>query len=690
MSRHDRAAALWIDGNPTVAIAEERIDRRKRSKSFFSDGVGCLPPLGAITYVLDTAGICADDIDLVVCGRSMSGCLDDALKYLPFRREVITEIPVPSHHLAHAYSAAATAPFDTCAVLVIDEQGHHVSDRFESISWFSADAKCVKPVKSFYGSHDRMSLGMMYDLFSGLVGLSEAGLPAAGKLMALSAFGNPSDMPVPEWLILEEEGGAWVSPSKLGSYLASVGVPQNSFERMAESQNFEQLATNFIPIHWDTTLAMNLASVAQHELERALLHTASLLRKTTGLHELAYAGGVALNCVANSHLQEAGFSDAFVHPAATDDGIAMGLAAYGSMQIFRSPHRTGVFSPFQGRKYASIDCYEALARYGLDSLAVSAQPCDVAKKIMQEEIVCWFSERSEWGPRALGARSILADPRIPGIVDTINKRIKYRERFRPFGVSILDCEAKNLLDLTKSLPGLDRYMLSVSLPLDPRLFGLQHIDGTIRHQIVTPDSGAFYVLLQSFREVTGLGALLNTSFNTWGEPLVESPRDAVRQFLLSGADALFLQGVLISSSDIPEILLVSARQKAQDETHVKPLARARALEACGYPQAALAIARTIPSDLTHGLEHEISRSSLMMRLLAQDEPPEALRNADQVLAMSGLGRPAREAVDYIGTRGGSDAVHGKQAVALLRALAPRGGALLFAQQLFLAEDNDSK
>lgn len=681
MSRHDRAAALWMDGRPAIAIAEERIDRRKRSKAFYADGFATLPPMGAATYVLNAAGVNVEDVDLVVCGRSVSTCIDDAVAYLPFQAEKILELPLPSHHLAHAYSALATAPFRDCAILVADEQGHHLGDAYESITWFSADNDDVSLVKSFNGSRDRLSLGMMYDLFTTLVGLTEAGLPAAGKLMALSACGSRSALPTADWLVLADSGGAYVDPARLEAFLLEAGMPSRSVGQETVDP-FERLALRFAPIHWDTDLAKNLATVAQTELEGAVMHSARSLHEVTGLNRLAFAGGVALNCVANARLASVGFADVFVHPAATDDGIAMGLAAYGSMKVLGERRETGVFSPYLGRRYPAEQSREALEDYGLGSVALTVGPKEAAAELADGRLLCWFSGRSEWGPRALGARSILADPRIEGLVDLINCRVKYRERFRPFGVSVLEEDADLLLDLSKSAPGLDRYMLSVAYPRDSRLNGITHYDGTIRHQVVGREAGAYYELLKAFRELTGLGALLNTSFNTWGEPLVESPTDAVRQFLLCGADSLYLDGLLLRRTDLSASRLSSACSLAQSRTHVKPLARALTLEACGYEDAALQIARNIPSDLSHGPEHEVSRAALMMRLLARSAPDEALECAERVLELSGLGRPAYEAATFIEDTGGSLKVPNARAAELIAEVARQGGVLALISDVF--------
>lgn len=677
MSRHDRAAALWQNGQPSYAIAEERLDRRKRSFSNFSDGKVNLPPMAAVNYVLESSGLRHQDIDLVVCGRSVSSCAPEAVRYLPFPSRKICEVALPSHHLAHAYSAFATARFENAAVLVIDEQGHHVGRGFEALSWFSGEGVNLRSVRNFFGSEGRLSLGMMYDIFAGMVGLTEAGLPAPGKLMALSAFGGVGEDFGPEWLCLEKSGNVYVDVPLLAEFFDRVEIPTHSLAKDLKCRTFVDLSAKFAPIHWDSDEAKFLAAVAQSALELGLMHTATALQRTTGQENLAYAGGVALNCVANSKLAGAGFKDVFVHPAATDDGVAMGLAAYGSLMLGESRRSRSVFLPFLGKNYVAKEAEDVFDAYDLSPYVTRGATVEtVARELSAGRIVCWFAGRSEWGPRALGSRSILANPTVRNVVDIINCRVKHREPFRPFGVSVPVEKAGELLDLEGVPEGLGPYMLAVARPKDERLSGVTHRDGTIRYQLVPRCFGIYHKLLTEFEGQTGLACLVNTSFNTWGEPLVESPEDAVRQFLLSGADLLYLDSCWLDLNEVDEVILDAARASATCRSSVKPLARARALEAAGYPDQALKIALEIPSDLTHGVEHEVSRSAVVMRLTLRSDPERCLREAINILQFASLGRSASEASRVIKELGVSQgAIRLSEAGRLLDVLSSTGGAL---------------
>src|SRR5215207_569149 len=226
MSNHDRSACLLENGVLCCAIAEERLDRRKRSEGFYrSYNRGTVvPPLASIRYVLGEQGITLDDVDLVVCGRSMRPCRDSLLEYLPVPEGRVAEPSLPGHHLAHAYSAYATSPFEETAVLVIDEQGHHSRDgRFEKCSWFEGSTGPLAVLRRFEGTAEDLSLGMFYNVFAAFTGLSEAGQPAAGKLMGLAPLGSER----PDWarlIELDAGGDTRIPLAEFEELFAHVGL----------------------------------------------------------------------------------------------------------------------------------------------------------------------------------------------------------------------------------------------------------------------------------------------------------------------------------------------------------------------------------------------------------------------------------------------------------------------------------
>lgn len=681
MSRHDRAACLVKNGHVVAAIAEERLDRRKRSLGAFAfrpRGI-VVPPLGAMTYVLQHAGITLERVDLVVCGRSMTSCRDAVLASFALDPARVVEPAIPGHHLAHAYSAYATSPFPECAVLVVDEQGHHIDGRFEKCTWFEGDTGSLRPIAAFFGGGDDLSLGMFYNACAAMASLSEADTPSAGKLMGLAAFGQRH----PEWpqlLTLEPGGDSRASLRTLDAFLASIGLPRRAPIHDAPLQRLEDLPF-YVPARWDTPLAADLARKAQDELERALLHIATSLRARSSADALCYAGGVALNCTMNRRLLEAGWTDVYVHPAATDDGNAVGLAMYGWIECLGHA-RTPVprFNPFTGRSYARAEVTRALATFGLEPFAVEVNGSEAAaERAAGGEVVCWFEGGSEWGPRALGARSVVASPLVPGIRDRINSTIKFREPFRPLAISSTEDGLTGLVARDEVASSLAPYMLAAGRVIDDRLAPVRHVDGTVRYQIVSAAmQPAWHALIDAFGRRTGVFAVLNTSFNTLGEPLVETPTDAVRQFLLSGADALIAHDVSLARADIPADALAQAVAQAWAATPIDPLGVAVSLEDAGYPDAALrlldAVGYSEDRALAAGAEACRRFHALQLRAAVRREDlPAARRHADMILKWSALPPEAADAARVIAADP-HDAQH-QIAGRLIGGLAVSGGAL---------------
>lgn len=686
MSSHDRAAALLRDGEIIAAVSEERLDRRKKSQGFYAGGGSvALPPMASITRVLRYSGLRLDDLDLVVCGRSVTLCRETLLSYLPADPKRVIEPPVGSHHLAHGYSAYGTSPFERADVLVIDEQGHHYPDgTFERCTWFTGEDGPLTVLRAFRGSPVSLSLGMFFDVFAALTGLSEGGLPSGGKLMALAGFGRVR----PDWpplISFGEDGDAGADLVALDAFLEhTANVPVNPGYELWPVCGIDELRLKYRPVHWSTDLAADLAAKAQAELERAVLHTASRLRALTDSSYLCYAGGVALNCTVNSRLREVGYEDVFIHPAATDDGCAAGLAIYGWLQIREERRKPDPrFSCELGGAYDQAECQEALVHFGLGDAADKVPVGDIADLIAAGKIVCWYQGGSEWGPRALGRRSILANPTLPDIVGTLNARVKFREPFRPFGLSVAEDALAGLLDVTRVAPSLGPYMLAVAPVVDERLRGMQHRDGTIRYQTVDRENGIYHVLLLETAKRIGLAAVLNTSFNTMGEPLVETPFDAVRQFLLCEADALYLDGYLLSVDTVPAELLHTARERAQAFSRIDRLNLALQQEAAGYPEAARASVAGRAPNLSSGPDRARIHAALTMRLaMAAGDREIALNSARQVISWSGMPESSVSAARLIAENAPQDFPLSAQAAAFLVRLSIQGRALSTLEEIF--------
>ncbi|MBE7099152.1 carbamoyltransferase C-terminal domain-containing protein [Bacillus cereus] len=586
MSNHDRSAALLKNGVIISAIGEERIDRRKKSDGFYGTKPNniVIPPFAAITYVLKEANIGIDEIDLLVCGRSITSCKKDILQYIPICEEKVVEADLPSHHLMHAYSAFGTCPFDKAAVLVLDEQGHRLENGlYEKISMYKGTNNKLEEIRKTYGNKQNISLGMFFDIFASLIGLSEAGVPSAGKLMGLAPYGKHN----PEWkeLIEIENGDLVIDITKIDEFLKDILPIYSNDVVVSEVDDFLK---KYTPVHWNTELGRDIAYKAQSELTKAVEELSFYLFNTTGCKYLCYAGGIALNCTANSKLMNQGWKDIFIQPAATDDGIAIGLCQYGWIEIMGGERIKTKFNPFLGKDYTSSEIIDALEKLYLSEYSKEVEPVSTAAEYIQKgKIVCWFQGASEWGPRALGSRSILANPLEKSITEKINKKVKFRERFRPFGISVIEDDYHNLFVNESIAESLSLYMLNVVQAKDI-LKEVRHIDGTIRFQKVDKEfQPIYYSLIKEVGKKIGVNAVLNTSFNVMGEPLVETPENAIRQFFLSGADVLIIGDICIDKDNFLKDECNKIKSLYEKKLNINLLDFALSLEAADFEDEAV-------------------------------------------------------------------------------------------------------
>jgi carbamoyltransferase len=300
--------------------------------------------------------------------------------------------------------------------------------------------------------------------------------------------------------------------------------------------------------HWQ-----DLAWRVQHDTEEVLLKRAIWLREMTGAKNLVMAGGVALNCVANGRiLREAGYDNVWVQPAAGDDGIAIGTAYYGHLALKKQPRRFVMKHAYLGAKYGDDKIEKASTELVVriqTKVHKGEDVCrDAAKLLSEGNIFGWFQGSSEFGPRALGNRSIIADPRATDMRDRLNKVVKHRQAFRPFAPIVLADRAPEIFEHYAESP----FML-LALDVKPewrdRIPAVVHVDGTARLQTVTEDTNPMlYRLLKEFDELTGVPVLVNTSFNVKGEPIVETPQDAINCFLGTGMDCLVLGDRLMTKT----------------------------------------------------------------------------------------------------------------------------------------------
>jgi carbamoyltransferase len=306
--------------------------------------------------------------------------------------------------------------------------------------------------------------------------------------------------------------------------------------------------------HWE-----DMAWRVQDDTENVLLARARWLRETTGAKNLVIAGGVALNCVANGRLaREAGFENVWIQPAAGDDGIAIGCAAYGQIEVLKQPRSYVMDHSYVGKRYADQDVAQATQKFlvRIQTSAVRSDDIcrDTAKLLAEQKVIGWFQGGSEFGPRALGNRSLLADPRKPEMKDILNSRVKHRQAFRPFAPIVLAERAREVFEGEEDSP----FML-IAKRVRPewrdRIPAIVHVDGTARVQTVREATNpVLYRLLKEFEALTGVPVLINTSFNVKGEPIVETPRDAMICFLTTGIDNLVLHDTLISKNPLHRIV----------------------------------------------------------------------------------------------------------------------------------------
>jgi carbamoyltransferase len=542
---HDTSACLLRDGRIVAFVEEERFNRERHTKRF---------PDTAIAFCLEQGGVGVNDLDVVAFAHRPGldfarGALDALRRGSPKRLAVQAYVDVNlarkelgfrrrwgyrgrvvhvGHHDAHAAAAFYGSPFEEAAVLTLDRGGDFLSTTLQHGRGSS--------LQELAAVRNPDSLGEVYTALTWYLGFA----PNAdeGKVMGLAPYGQDklvgelSDMVrhTPDGLFrvnldhfaYQREGG-WLSRRFVGRY----GPP-----RVPESEL--------------TELHENLAYAVQDLLEEAALHVARSLRQRTGSPNLCLGGGVALNSVMNARLlHEAGFEEIFVQPAASDAGNALGAAQWVWHQQLGRPRERPMEHAFWGPEFGARACEQALERRGLRAEQVADSPAEAARLLAEGQVVGWFQGRAEVGPRALGARSILADPRRAGMKDVVNARVKRREAFRPFAPSVLHERGPTWFGRYYPNP----FMLLV-LPVLPerreRIPAVTHVDGSARLQTVTEDvNRLFHRLIAEFERRTGVPVVLNTSFNLRGEPIVLRPDEAIHDFLSSDMDALFLGDLLV-------------------------------------------------------------------------------------------------------------------------------------------------
>jgi carbamoyltransferase len=532
---HDGAACLLHGHELVVAIKEERLARVRRKRVLAGDPAAC------IFYCLQAAGIRIEDVDRVaitVQGKSRADSHDLSRNAL-LRSIATTKVLHVPHHAAHAVSAFAASGFKDAAVLVVDDTGSPFEDlwpsekaligrnaagSWECLSTYYAEGTTLTPIgKQLYESGEWAAGKPGLPRFRSLGGM----YAAAGQQI----FGQPL------------EGGKVMGLAPYGQCRFD---PQDFFDVVPDGLRFLDTVPARIAggERWphDQSLNRDLARSVQEALEVALLHTARQLRSQSGNPRLCYAGGVALNGVANERiLAEAGFDDVFLYPAADDGGCAVGAAYWALWQMTGENVCRRMTADRGGRDYTKAEIIKAADAVGGVRLMPTADPvAEASARLLDGQIIGWFVDRSEFGPRALGQRSIVCDPRGATAKDELNARIKKREDFRPFAPAILQEVAADWFDLACGNDD-SPFMMRVSPFKAARRAAVPavvHVDGSGRLQTVSRGvNGLFYDLIAEFNRRTGVPMVLNTSFNGKDEPIVETPQNALRTTLATGLDA---------------------------------------------------------------------------------------------------------------------------------------------------------
>jgi carbamoyltransferase len=581
---HDAAAALLKNGQLVAAVQEERFSRIKHDPGF---------PARAIKFCLDRAGITAQDLGHVVfyekpfvkferlllsIGSTFPRSLGVFREAMPqwmgeklWVRSIIKErLGVPldrilftDHHVSHAASAFFCSPFTESAILTVDGVGEWTTTGLGRgrASWNGGDNRLALEQEIRFPH----SLGLLYSAFTAWLGFEVN--EGEYKVMGMAPFGRPLYVDKVRQVIQIDRDGTFAMDMSYFTY--------HFHSRRAFSRKFEtlfgpardprarfvtrQTSTFDDPIPpTDAELEQNqyyadVAASLQNVLEEAMIQLARRAHRETGLSKLCIAGGVGLNSVANYKiLRETPFDEIYIQPAAGDAGGALGAALYAYHVLLGKPRAFVMEHAYWGAEYGEAEIVDFIRGEGLKAETHEDDErflARVVEGLAAGKVVGWYQGPFEWGPRALGNRSILGDPRRADMKDIINIKIKFREPFRPFAPSILMERADDYFELgsaAKHYPA--RFMLYVAPVKKPdQIPAVTHVDGTGRLQTVQRETNPrYYRLIELFGEATGVPVIINTSFNLRGEPIVTTPANAYSTFSTSGMDWLVLGRHLIT------------------------------------------------------------------------------------------------------------------------------------------------
>jgi carbamoyltransferase len=580
---HDAAAALIQDGHLVAAVQEERFSRKKHDAGF---------PTRAIAFCLDKAGLQPGDLDYVAFYEKpfvkAERLVTTILATFPRSRRLFRdgmhlwltekmwikdmirkELRVPSdrilfidHHTSHAASSFFASPFEEAAVLTVDGVGEWTTATLgrAAADWGAGGQNRIDLTHELRFPH---SIGLLYSVFTAFLGFEVN--EGEYKVMGMAPFGQPRYVDLIRRIVeFRDDGSLWLDPAYVSfpyhtersftrKFEKLFGAPRSPKARFVTSQTSLYDDPN-PPTADELTRNQYYADIAasiQAVTEDVMIAMARHLQRQTGLTKLCLAGGVALNCVANYKvLRATAFDEIYVQPAAGDAGGALGAALYAYHVLLGKPRGFVMDHAYWGKTYAEAEIADTLRAEGCAFTRIDDDERlldDVVGSLERGQVIGWYHGPFEWGPRALGSRSIIADARRDDMKDIVNIKIKFREPFRPFAPSVLAEKAALCFDLgeaAKQYP--TRFMLYVAPVLDERVPAITHADGSSRPQAVHRElSPRYHRLIEKFGDATGVPLILNTSFNLKGEPIVSSPGDALNTFRKSGLDVLVLDNFVV-------------------------------------------------------------------------------------------------------------------------------------------------
>jgi len=580
---HDSAATIVREGKIEAAAQEERFTRVKHDERFPENAIGfCLEQLNTRANEIDYVAFYEkpllkfDRLIETYLGyaprgfRSFCAAMPQWLRTKLHHPRVIRKalgkgfnkpILFVDHHMSHAASAFFPSPFEKAAIVTLDGVGE-----WDTTSIAVGDGNRIEMLKSLKFPH---SIGLLYSAFTYFLGFRVNS--GEYKLMGLAPYGRPTRVSqIEETLIDQKADGSFALNMRYFTYPHTLEMVGDAFHELFEIPRRR-------PEEKITQAHMDLAASIQVVAENLIVRICQNAKKLTGANKLCLAGGVALNCVANGKLLKSSlFEEIWIQPASGDAGGSLGAALFAYYQLLNRervvPPQDSMQGSFLGPSYSPEEIEEALnadqavfERYSDEVQLLQKTVADIA----QGKAVGWFQNRMEFGPRALGARSILGDPRSDEMQSRLNLKIKYRESFRPFAPSVLKADAHRYFDLEAESPYMllvapicdsirktlcDEEKASMESPyLNDRvqvrrsdLPAITHVDFSARIQTVDESrNGRYYRLLQSFKEATGCSVLINTSFNVRGEPIVNTPRDALRCFCATEMDTLVIENFIL-------------------------------------------------------------------------------------------------------------------------------------------------